>query len=169
MWDYRCHSVAMSPVCSLLRKPHIVNSLLSQYPHRGPMNQIKITTISLMMKSLLPFECNAWWGILPTWRSLALLSVNTDVHCRHQYNMVDPLCREEAAISDADSCIDTLFHFMPLSQIVFVSQPVCRGGGRVVVCVCNSQSLSLHDCGCTQATGLKHPKPEMCVFSFSFC
>lgn len=94
--------------------------------------------------------------------------MNADVHFRHQCNTVTPLCRDEETTSDAafDSCVCSLFHFMPLSQLVSVPQLVCRGGGRVVVCVCDRQSLSVHDRGCAQATGQPHPKPEMSTLAF---
>lgn len=38
---------------------------------------------------------------------------------------------------------------------MFLLQFICCSGGCFVLCVCHSQSLSLHDCGCTQATGEK--------------
>lgn len=36
---------------------------------------------------------------------------------------------------------------------ISVLQFICGSGGCVVILLCHSESLSLHDCGCTQATG----------------
>lgn len=43
----------------------------------------------------------------------------------------------------------------PLKQLmgIFLLQFICRSWGCFVICMCHSQSLCFHDCGCTQATG----------------
>lgn len=38
---------------------------------------------------------------------------------------------------------------------ISVLQFICGGGGCLVILLCHSESVSLHDCGCTQATGQK--------------
>ena len=46
--------------------------------------------------------------------------------------------------------------FFATHGAMFVLQFICGGGGRFVILLCHSESLSLYDCGCTQATGQKN-------------
>lgn len=48
-----------------------------------------------------------------------------------------------------------IFQICAAHSAMFVLQFICSSGGCLVICVCHSQSLSLHDRGCTQATGQK--------------
>lgn len=48
-----------------------------------------------------------------------------------------------------------IFQVCAAHSAMFVLQFICSSGGCLIICVCHSQSLSLHDRGCTQATGQK--------------